>query len=157
MMRSDPRSDPEVLNCAAGEQAGKLTLNEIGSLSTLHEPTLEIYRSVEWSARLIAKHHSRIEIPVKPLDCILAEHNVQPGFDLMVVDVEGFEEQVFNGIDLDRWKPRLLIVELCDVHPDFAKNLAQAASARRVRNKICSNGYGEIYQDTINTVFLRTR
>ena len=72
---------------------------------------------------------------------------------MLVVDVEGFEESVFRGFDLGRWQPRLVIVELCDVHPDFADNTTLVESARRVRSTITAAGYVEVYRDQINTVF----
>jgi hypothetical protein len=69
------------------------------------------------------------------------------------VDVEGGETDVFAGFDLARWKPKLLIVELADVHPDFIPIDSIREPAARLRRQILNTGYTEVYADAINTVF----
>jgi hypothetical protein len=74
-----------------------------------------------------------------------------------VVDVEGFEEQVFKGINLNEFDITLIIVELVDNHPDFLPHTELQASAKRVRNHITASGYRPIFSDTVNTVFLKKK
>jgi FkbM family methyltransferase len=53
----------------------------------------------------------RIEtVKVVTLDSILAENNVS-SIDLLSVDVEGTELDVLKGLDLKRYRPRLILVE----------------------------------------------
>ena len=43
-------------------------------------------------------------------------------FDLLVVDVEGLEEKVFRGFNLNNWRPKMIIVELIDYHFSFVNH-----------------------------------
>lgn len=52
-----------------------------------------------------------MQVPTRTLDAVLLENQVQPGFDLLSIDVEGHEMEVFQGFDLSRWHPRLVLLE----------------------------------------------
>ena len=52
-----------------------------------------------------------MQVPTRTLDAVLIENQVQPGFDLLSIDVEGHEMEVFQGFDLGRWQPRLVLLE----------------------------------------------
>ena len=39
---------------------------------------------------------------------------VPKNFDLLVVDVEGKESEIFQTFELNEWKPKMIIVELED-------------------------------------------
>jgi len=51
-----------------------------------------------------------IQIPVTNLNTLLADH--QGPIDLLALDVEGAEQDVFAGFDLDRFRPRVVMVEV---------------------------------------------
>ncbi len=51
-----------------------------------------------------------IEVPARTLTSILDECNVQE-IDLFSLDVEGFELNVLKGLDLNKYKPRYILVE----------------------------------------------
>jgi FkbM family methyltransferase len=87
-----------------------------------------------------------IKVEVRRLDDVLAEQGQAPGFDLLVVDVEGFEGEVFAGFDLERWRPTVIIIELSELGVlDTAKE--------RIRQRILAAGYRLIFQDAINSLF----
>jgi Methyltransferase FkbM domain len=94
-----------------------------------------------------------VSVPCRTLESVLEEQKIEPGFDLLVVDVEGAESDVFNSFDLSRWRPRMMIVELEDLHRDFAAHEEIAGEARTLRRKIMAVGYVPVYVDQINTVF----
>jgi len=148
-------NDVSVINVAAGEHDGEATLMQIGSLSTLSAETFDEYSRIDWARKQIEKECNQQVTQVRRLDSILTTTQVDRKFDMLVVDVEGFEENVFSGFDLHAWQPKLVVVELCDVHPDFSENTALVESAKRVRQMILAAGYQEVYQDQINTVFER--
>ena len=52
----------------------------------------------------------------------LKNYNVPYEFDLLVVDVEGKEDEVFYSFNFKEWKPKMIIVELVDDHQYFQKN-----------------------------------
>lgn len=72
------------------------------------------------------------------LDTFLEQHLVPKEFDLLVVDVEGFEDKLLSGFTPSIWLPKLVIIE----RPPEP-------------NVITSSGYRKIYQDWINTIYAR--
>lgn len=147
----------QVINLAAGASEGTATLKQIGSLSTMSGETFEEYQHIPWAKGQIDNKLEEHSAHIRPLNDILQSAGCPESIDILVVDVEGFEESVFQGFDLDRWHPRMIIVELCDVHADFSGNATLVASARRVRQHLHDAGYIEVYRDEINTVFVRSR
>ena len=51
------------------------------------------------------------EVEVKTLDFVLQANNVEVGFDLLSVDVEGHEMELFDGFSIEYWRPRLFLLE----------------------------------------------
>lgn len=81
-------------------------------------------------------------IPVMTLDSILEKHGWQPDFELLVVDVEDYEREVLNGFTLAKWRPKLAIIETHAIIRPFAHVYFDQA-------------YCTIYEDGLNTIFLR--
>jgi FkbM family methyltransferase len=50
-------------------------------------------------------------VPVLPLNEILATHGDGRHVDFLKIDVEGWEREVLNGLDLQRYRPTVLVVE----------------------------------------------
>ena len=94
-----------------------------------------------------------IEVRQMRLDRALGEAGIAPGFDLLAVDVDGMEEQVFASFDLAQWRPRCMIVELIEDSPGFVGHDRLIASAARVRAAVDAAGYEPVYRDQGNTVF----
>jgi hypothetical protein len=53
----------------------------------------------------------RIEVPLTSLGALLDESPPAGGIDVAVIDVEGFEAQAIDGLELGRYRPRVMIVE----------------------------------------------
>jgi FkbM family methyltransferase len=87
------------------------------------------------------------EVALSPLDDVLAERNIAPGFDLLVVDVEGFEGEVFAGFDLARWLPSAIIIELSDLAP-------LEPSKIQLRDRLLATGYRLLFQDAVNSLYV---
>ena len=139
-----------VIECAVGAADGTATLWQNGPCSTLSdaEHALNVREGV-----ILEPEIQRIDVRMCRLDGVLADAGIAPGFDLLVVDVDGAEEAVFAGFDLMRWRPRFLLVELVEETPHFAGAPDLIAAARRVREHIAGAGYREIYRDFANTIF----
>jgi FkbM family methyltransferase len=88
------------------------------------------------------------------MDSFLTKYNVPFKFDLLVVDVEGREHEVFYSFDLKKWKPKMIIVELVDDHQYFQGNSNILDKVKKLRNFIAEYQYQEIYRDNINTIFV---
>ncbi len=53
-----------------------------------------------------------VQVPLANMDKLLQEHPAKPSrVDVAVIDVEGGEIDVLEGFDLERWKPRVLMLE----------------------------------------------
>lgn len=52
-----------------------------------------------------------IDVVCKTLDSILEENNIQVGFDFISIDIEGHEMEMFKGFTLEKWKPKLVLLE----------------------------------------------
>ena len=127
----------------------KETIFLAGTLSTTSTEQLESYRLQEWSQKHVSD--KQIVVTTTTLHDLLETENVNVGFDLLVVDVEGTEDIVFSGFDIAWWKPKMIIVELEEFHPNMQDN---RASHTRLRNQIENSGYPIVYKDQINTVFI---
>lgn len=88
--------------CSSPENHGKtLPIRVAGVHSTLERQPIAI--------RAVAE--DVIEIQVRTLDSILEDNQVSPGFELLSIDVEGHEMELFKGFSLSRWQPRLVLLE----------------------------------------------
>jgi len=67
--------------------------------------------------RLNSKH-AMSRVPVSTLTNILDRHTI-PKIDFLSLDVEGYEYSVLNGLDLNKYKPTYLLIEVYNV--DFEK------------------------------------
>lgn len=84
----------------------------------------------------VAKRGDRtrtVTVPLTTLDGLLESQPNLPAIDAVVIDVEGGEPDVFDGFSLDRWKPRVMLVE------DNAR--ATTPQGLELGNKISAAGY----------------
>jgi FkbM family methyltransferase len=84
------------------------------------------------------------EVPVVTFE-VLCERNGLDRIDLVQIDTEGYDFEVIKLIDLDRWKPALLMYECLHLEPD-----SQAACSAL----LARHGYEEL-SDGMDTVCLR--
>jgi FkbM family methyltransferase len=140
-----------VVNAAIGNEAGSTELHLAGVLSTKNDNFYSAYRNISWANRFLTDR--KVTAPVMTLNRLLADCEIPSGFELLVVDVEGGEPDVFAGFDLAWWKPKMLIVELEDQHPDFVEVESIREPIAQLRRDILGAGYTEVYVDAINTIF----
>jgi FkbM family methyltransferase len=51
-----------------------------------------------------------LQVPARTLTAVLDQHR-PPRIDLLSLDVEGFELSVLRGLDFERYRPRLMLIE----------------------------------------------
>jgi len=146
-------NDVLVAQCSIGSEEKETDIYVCGGLTTSNKKLVEMYSEIDWSKDYVFHEDKCTQIR---LETLLNSQNIQPNFDLLVVDVEGNEESVFESFDLNYWKPKMLIVELIDEHQSFQKYTDHVEINRNMRNKILNSGYVEVYKDEINTVFVET-
>ncbi|WP_162935741.1 FkbM family methyltransferase [Tsuneonella amylolytica] len=66
------------------------------------------------AAEILQDHGFRtepVEVATRTMDAILEEAAVARPIDFVSIDVEGHELEMLKGFSLDRWRPRILIIE----------------------------------------------
>lgn len=151
LKRHRKNKNVSVLNIAIGEEEGKLEIFKGESLSTFSKEHVNAYSKMDWTKHIDL---SQKEIcSVKTLDSVLSNNSIKRGFEVLVVDVEGYEHQVLNSFDINIWKPKFIIIELIDLNDQYVEYKEMVADHKSIRSKIQNSGYDQIYQDEINTIF----
>lgn len=102
---------------------------------------------VEAGGEKIFPDHLKVKMKPKTLDSVLTEHfnNTDLQFDLLCIDVEGHDFEVLSSIDLDRWKPYLIVVEMHDFslsnHSNHRNYKLLADKGYRLKHFALSSGY----------------
>ena len=139
-----------ILNNSIGLVEEEIQIYVAGCITTTKLSQLEMYKDVNWLKGRFRREEKCLQIT---LEQVLKTNNIAPNFDLLVVDVEGSEVDVFNSFSLILWKPKMLIVELEDMHSAFLKYTEHREEHKTLRKTIIETGYVEVYRDSINTVF----
>ncbi|HSU28590.1 MAG TPA: FkbM family methyltransferase [Chitinophagaceae bacterium] len=97
--------------CAAVSDIEKEVIfhrSETSAVSTIDEKKIVQYRK-QWTFN----NEDQEKITTRTLNSILEEH-LPPGstIGLLSIDVEGHDLQVLKGMDLQRYRPRLIIIEV---------------------------------------------
>ena len=105
-----------VSNCAISDgSADKLSLTRGGLITTSSSAQAEAYRQTKYFRDMITEETFLADCYT--FDTYLRNHAVPAEADVVVVDVEGATADVFSGFTLSTWRPKMLIVELFDLHP----------------------------------------
>lgn len=139
----------QVINKAVSSSNNSAILHRQGPLSTLSLESHQAYKELDWAMGESIKKSVLVECLT--MDTILEELDIETHFDLLVVDVEGHEIEVFSSFDLKYWKPSMIIVEMPDLHPDFPK---LEVPYLKLKKRIEAASYSIIYKDHINTIFV---
>lgn len=151
-LKRHQNNDVTVANVAIGLEEGEKEIFKGDTLSTLSEDQVNRYLEIDWAQHI---SFSKTVCDQMRLDTLMKKIEVPKNFDILVVDVEGKESEVFKTFELDVWKPKMLIVELEDNHESFQKYSELIGEIKELRDFIHNKGYSEIYKDHINTVFIR--
>lgn len=145
------RNDVTVANVAIGLDEGEKTIYRGDLLTTLDKDQLKRYSEIDWS-----KNYNFVEETCDQLrlDTLMEKIEVPKNFDILVVDVEGKESEVFETFDLLDWKPKMMIIELEDDHESFQIYPDYVNIIRKLRTEIIDSGYKEVSKNRWNTVFV---
>src|SRR5487761_2561484 len=94
------------LEVASAASDGEFTFFRVREDPALSTMDLEIADE----HRRAGLHVDELRIAVRTLNAILEEQQV-PVIDFLKIDVEGAELEVLRGLDLNRWRPRVIVVE----------------------------------------------
>jgi FkbM family methyltransferase len=134
-------------NYAVGKNSTcKLHLS--GAISTTSEEQVNIYTECDW----FTGHEQIIEVPMITLEQILDDAGIVKGeFDVLVVDTEGTELEVLETFDIEKWKPKLCLIEAHELHPIQGFN----RNAQKINEYFEKHNYTKIYCDIINNIYVR--
>ena len=112
-------AEPDPRHVIAGRPRSKIERLAVGPMRTLRMG-LTVDPFLSGAARVGMPKHSPIherlnvveEIDVEqvPLSDLLVKHGIEQ-LDVLSIDTEGTELESWRTLDLNRWKPRLLIIE----------------------------------------------
>ena len=138
--------------CAAGAAPGEAELviaHGVEALSTITAEAGHLAR-----IRKMGGQMEEVQVQVRTLDAMLTEAGVAK-IDFITIDVEGGELTVLAGFDLDRWQPRVVILENAN---GKRCGTLQDAMMRRGYHYLTSTGCNEWYvpaSDKANVTPLR--
>ena len=87
-----------------------------------------------------------IDVMTKTLTSILEENEVPSSPDLLSIDVEGHESDIFEGLDFTRFTPKLVVVEA--TYPETPRVVSHLWS-----NYLYDYGYEQVFFDGLNAYF----
>lgn len=150
LCRGNHRDHPNVrvVERAVSNRGGALELHLAGCLTSASAESINHCAELGWTSLISGR---RCAVESSTLDELIETANLERPIDVLIVDVEGHEELVFEGFDLVRWRPAMLIVELHDTTSAFRSAMA---SHRRLSVRLQAAGYEIAYKDHINTVFV---
>jgi FkbM family methyltransferase len=139
-----------VSQLAIGAETGRVDVNVGGALSTISDVMKRNFESLEWSKSSFSGN-KKIRVDQLTLDEYLTSHAVKPGFELLAVDVEGYEWNVFRNFDIEKWHPQMVIVELHDQNDDY---LLIREDCKNIVRYFADHNYKAIYKDSTNTIYM---
>jgi len=150
-----------VVQCAVGpENIPSITLTLGGALTTADSTTLDVFKKTDWSKASFAESKT-VNVAQRLLSDILEEQHINPGFDLLVVDIEGFEWEALRNFNLSAWKPKMVIIELEDTERTFHDPTRQDTVMEKIHERFAhlrkyfqDAGYRVAYKDFINTIYI---
>lgn len=126
----------------AGAVDGAASFFEVDGLHGLSS----MDREAAERARQYGAGFRTLEKPVRRLDALIGEAGFST-IDFLKIDVEGAEEQVLAGLDLERVRPRLIVVEA--VNPGNPDGRAGAWEARLIAAR-----YSFVMFDNLNRFYV---
>jgi FkbM family methyltransferase len=94
------------LNCGAGARSSQMTFFELPVKEwSSFDPAVQARASIR------GERTTKRTIPIVPLNEILKRHLETRTIDFLKIDVEGWERDVLRGIDLQRHRPTVILVE----------------------------------------------
>jgi len=127
------------LNMACADTAGELPLyfsvNDDTSRATLCTDESPMWQNVR------SKDYKMVR--VERLAIVLKEHGIPEDFGILSIDTEGMDYEVLLGLDLNRWRPRLIVTE------DYKPKIERKAK------HLTEHGYQQVANCDANSFWVR--
>ena len=126
------RPNSVTVQAAAGRETGQVTLQRFKS-SANWSGMLSHVGALDAHADRLKRMEGSVEsvsVPMRRMDDVLAEAEIGV-IDFISIDVEGAEMSVLDGLDLQRWKPSIIVLE----------NTYEGADGQNLIGRMASSGY----------------
>lgn len=140
-------------NIALGECDGEVNIIDADTLSTIDTDVIEIYSNTPQFKNNFNKNNTYHNVKMTTLNNILQANNTTT-IDLLVLDVEGYEENVLKGFSIEKYNPSIFIIEIADQHPDFIKNDLMMKKYHNLREYFKTNNYTLLVNDIVDNVYI---
>ena len=128
--------------CCIGSYNGDTDLYVAGPLTTTSKKMVDEYKTLDWAKGLFIGDVYPIKSPIYKLGTMLEKYNCPFNFDVLVIDTEGTELDILKGFSIDKWKPKMMIIELHEIDVIEVNKLME------------KHNYKKIHEDSINTIFV---
>lgn len=144
----------EVIEAAVGPTNGKISLSVSGPFTSSQEHHIDAFIALK-----MGNHHLNRETEnyrtVRALSpACLREMISEPKIDLLVIDIEGSEDEVITALNFDQWDPEVMIVELRDENPRYPQAIREESA--KIKKRIEDTGRREFFRDRHNVIFVKS-
>jgi len=134
LLRRERRAKVYAVACSSPKNSGKSAQLHLAGIQTSLNPDFFVAGMQRVGTSIV---------PLSTLDEILIDAKAPAPLDFVSIDVESHEIDVLEGFDLDRWRPRLILIE------DLAFNLA-------IHRHLTRRGYKWVRRTGINGWYVPT-
>ena len=127
-LRQERRAKVYAVACSSPQNSGKVATLNVAGIHTSLDPGFFVAGM---------NRSGTNEVQLRTVDEILADAQAPIPLDFVSIDVESHEIEVLEGFDLDRWRPRLIMIE------DLAFNL-------RIHRYLTRRGYRWVRRTGLN-------
>jgi len=149
---NNPNISTHVL--AISNENGEGTLHMAGMGSTISEQYFQTAKTIGWSG--LSDNSGKVTVTKSTLEHFLQTINAPSNYDLLSIDTEGSELDILEAFSghWDQWRPKMIVIELTDEHPDFRNRPDWVERELKTRKLILDAGYKLEFKDEINSVYV---
>lgn len=143
-----PYPKVSVFQLAVGKDTGSITLHLGGrGASTTSQDFLNSAKIGGWDAQFI----TTTEVGLVTLNDIMISMGLGVGdVDVISIDTEGNEPDVLLGFDIQKWMPKMVVVEAHEHYPAADRPLTYP----QINQYFEDNHYEKIYSDQVNNIYV---
>lgn len=134
------------LNIGIGEKEGLMEFF-VMSTKTLNTFDAAEAHAVEKAGKV--RIERVMQVPVRPVNAVLAEHFAEASPDFVSLDVEGLDLAILRSLDFDRWRPKVLCVETITYSEQ-----REGRKIPQIAELLLERGYFAFADTYINTIFV---
>ena len=131
------------IQAAVSDSEREVTFHKAKELAV---STIDEERFVEWKKHFEFSDDDQETVVTKTLTAILDENwKIDRPIDLLSIDVEGHDLQVLRSLDLSRYRPRIIVIEVHDLG---------ALNDTEIYAYLTENGYSLKFMAVLNAYFV---